>query len=111
MCFLVEVSCITESAICSSKLIAIDFAMNLLSLLIECGDIPSIVYTTIWDENPSLLTQRGSIDCRMTTVLDCTGRLNRVALLNIPLSTGNNNIGGYFVTTGYRWHLWQPSCR
>ena len=135
MCFLIAVFCITDSATCSSEPIAIDFAMNFLSSLVECGDIPSIVYTMIWHENPSLLTQLEISDCGMTTadatdtlgslkagdsaieeitcaalldndgsldisaLFDCTGRLNRVALLSTPVSMGNSdlwdNIGGY----------------
>ena len=40
----------------------------------ECGNIPSIVYTMIWHENPSLLTQIEIRECGMTAA-DATNNL------------------------------------
>ena len=135
MCFLIAVFCSTDSATCSSEPIAIEFAMHFLSSLFECGDITSIVYTMIWHENPSLLTQLEISDCGMTAadatdalgsltagdsaieeitraalldndgslgnsaLFDCTGKLNRVALLSTPVPMGNSY--PWDNTTGY----------
>ena len=84
MCLLIAVFCITDSAICSSEPIAIDFAMHFLSSLIEYEDIPTIVYTMIWHENPSLLTQLEISDCGMTAV-DATDTLGSLTADDSPI--------------------------
>ena len=48
--------------------------MNFLSSPVECGDIPSIVETVIWHENPSLLIQLENSDCGVTAA-DATDTL------------------------------------